>query len=162
MKTRSKTNQEARARKSGFSLMEVCLALMIMSVGIATIFGLFPGWVKEIDFSVADAHAGLFAEYVLSGMQANAAAIDDWAVWSDDTAFQDAVLLDLGVFPTAGNSTDTIEYPAGSGHDLKYVLELGTVDSATGLRSVLFGVSYGERGWEPNLFHSEFFFNNPE
>lgn len=57
---------------SGFSLIEVSLAMMVMAIGILSILALFPAGLDQGARSLADTHAALFAEEVFAGLQAYA------------------------------------------------------------------------------------------
>ena len=59
-----------RRPSSGFSLVEVTLALMVMAIGILSIMSLFPAGLDQNARSIADTHAAFFAEEVFGGMQA--------------------------------------------------------------------------------------------
>src|ERR1035437_8491090 len=73
-----------RRKRSGFTLIEVSLAVLVLGLGLMAAFGLFPAGVRQNEESIADTRAALFADYVLNGMQANAATITDWSQWRDD------------------------------------------------------------------------------
>lgn len=63
----------SRASSSGFSLIEVNLAVFVMAVGILALMGLFPTGLRESMQSRADLKQTMFSDYALSVMQANAA-----------------------------------------------------------------------------------------
>ena len=62
---------------SGFTLVEVALALMVASVGLLGIFSLFPTGVKMNKTAVDETQAAMFAEQVLNGIKAQA-SITPW------------------------------------------------------------------------------------
>ena len=53
-------------RKSGFTLVEVALALLVVGVGIVAIFGLFPAGMEAGRRTVNETQAALFAEEVFT------------------------------------------------------------------------------------------------
>ena len=53
-------------RKSGFTLVEVALALLVVGVGIVAIFGLFPAGMEAGRRTVNETQAALFAEEVFA------------------------------------------------------------------------------------------------
>ncbi len=59
-------------RKRGFSLVEVCLAMLVVGLGLLSIFGLFPTGLAASEDAEADTTASLFANQVLNGLQAQA------------------------------------------------------------------------------------------
>ncbi len=62
---------------SGFSLVEVTLAMMVMAIGILSIMSLFPAGLDQNARSIADTHAAFFAEEVFGGL--HAVAETNWA-----------------------------------------------------------------------------------
>jgi len=76
---------------SGFSLVEVNLAIFVISMGMLTLFSLFPAGLRQVEDSHAATQEALFADYVLSALRAEARLVDA-ATWSDPAAFRAAVL----------------------------------------------------------------------
>ncbi len=64
-------------RKGGFTLVEVALALLVISVGLLAIFGLFPTALGMNKQAIDDTYAALFAEEALSGYKAQI-AVTPW------------------------------------------------------------------------------------
>ncbi|MBN2301711.1 MAG: hypothetical protein JXN60_04250 [Lentisphaerae bacterium] len=105
----------------GFSLMEVNLAVLMISVGLLTLFALFPLGLKESEMSVVETQESMFADSVLSGLEANAMTITDIQEWTDmDVNFTNK--LKSSVYPiehpTPGaggwsctNFSDAVKYP---------------------------------------------------
>jgi len=54
----------------GFSLIEITLALMVVSVGMLAVLSLFPAGLDQNARSKGDSHAALFADDVLGGIRA--------------------------------------------------------------------------------------------
>jgi prepilin-type N-terminal cleavage/methylation domain-containing protein len=109
-----------RERRSGFSLVEVSLAMMIISIGMITLFGLFPASLKQGEAAYKDTHAAQFAEYALNGLRANFSGASSFSEWSAPSA---AIgLTGLGFTPTG--IPLKFEYPIGSGNFVRYILEL--------------------------------------
>ena len=86
-----------RRKRSGFTLIEVSLAVLVLGLGLMAAFGLFPAGVQQNEESTADTRAGLFADYVLNGMQANAATITNWSEWDADAATHAKILGGTGM-----------------------------------------------------------------
>ncbi|MDR0993774.1 MAG: hypothetical protein LBN38_04310 [Verrucomicrobiota bacterium] len=59
---------------SGYSLVEVTLALLVVAVGLTATFALFPEGLKATRSAVDDVEVGLFADYVFSTLAVTAAA----------------------------------------------------------------------------------------
>lgn len=64
-------------RTSGFTLVEIALALLVLSVGLLALFGLFPTGMQMNKRAIDETQAALFAEEVLNGVRAQA-AIQRW------------------------------------------------------------------------------------
>ena len=80
-------NQEPRttnltpARRAGFTLMEVNLALLIMAVGLLGIFSLFPVGLRQSNATTADTAQATFATMLFNAMRANAQIVTNWNDW---------------------------------------------------------------------------------
>jgi len=125
-------------RRAGFSLIEVCLAILVIGFGLVAVFSLFPSGLRSSDADTADTRTGLFTETVLNGLRANAASLssDEWdsktfadnvkknVLKDSDPADPDAVLdtVRCHLFPApVGTATDN-DY-------LRYRLTINTTDS---------------------------------
>ena len=78
--------------------------------------------------SIVDTHEAQFAEYVLSRMEGNAAAIRDWTDWDDDGIFQAKVLNQVDPVNTQLRDKDIgggAPFPDGSMRHIRYELEFG-------------------------------------
>ena len=153
---------DSRNRADGFTLIEVCLALMIVGAGVLVLFGLFPAGLKEAEYSVGDTRVALFADFVMSGLHANARNITDWDDWSDIGEFRSRATAN--VVPCSG-SRQEIVYPADSDptdareNIVKYTLEINEVGDYPGLRCAVLNVSAGKHGWMGTWFRTEFFYS---
>ena len=61
-----------RQSKSGFSLVEVALALLVVAIGMISAFALFPTGLDLNKRAIDDAQTAMFAEEVLNGIMAKA------------------------------------------------------------------------------------------
>ena len=101
--------------RTGFSLMEVNLAILIVSIGLLTLFSLFPLGLREGDMSIIDTQEGMFADQILNGMAANAQDIE-WDAWTNRNVFMDRV--ESNIYPLATSYgwqqlTNPIPFPTG-------------------------------------------------
>jgi len=66
------------SKKSGFTLVETALAILVVSVGMLAIFSLFPAGMISNKQAVDDTYAALFADEVFNGVRA-ILSTNDWA-----------------------------------------------------------------------------------
>lgn len=144
--------------KAGFTLVEVSLAVLVVGLGLLTLFGLFPSGLRAGEEAAADTRAGLFASAVFEGMHANAADVRLWADWEDGEPAVGAalnstfcnLLLDTGTITADGDQQPKIEFPKDSGQYLRYSLKI--------LRRTTRSCSAYLRVWErTGITYSEFY-----
>ncbi|MFZ4395995.1 MAG: type IV pilus modification PilV family protein [Kiritimatiellia bacterium] len=68
-----------RARRAGFTLMEVNMALLIMAIGLLGLFSLFPVGMRQSAAASSDSTQAAFADLVLNAMRANAQMVTNWS-----------------------------------------------------------------------------------
>ena len=73
--------------RQGFSLIEVTIAILMVSVGLLTLFALFPLGLRESDMAIVDTHEAMFADSVLSALEGNAMGIKRPLDWNEIEAF---------------------------------------------------------------------------
>lgn len=123
--------------RNGFSLVEVNLAILLVALGMVTLFGLFPAGLREGESAVKDTQVALFADFVMGGLRANASTITNWNDWRTmrtpplPAHFRIAVVEDIGSVslvthdPQRDPPPGTVSGPVSfSGGDLHYILEL--------------------------------------
>jgi type IV pilus modification protein PilV len=132
---------------AGFSLVEVCLALLVVGLGLLAIIGLFPGGLRSSENAEADTYVSLSAEAIMGGIRANASTISDWTVWNTDGQFTNAVLAGLGVGQT-GLGTPTPAAYTNSGGYVRYRLDVLVTNAALSRcwRGVTLQLCYGQYG----------------
>lgn len=70
--------------RGGFSLIEVALALLVISVGLVAAVGMLPGSIDNSKRASDDTQQALFADYVLNSLRAMAANTNIFVErWSD-------------------------------------------------------------------------------
>lgn len=75
-----KHTAQHRKQRSGFSLIEISLALLVIGVGLVSVIGLFPAGLNQARGATDETQAALFADEVFEGYQAWFAAFpDDWS-----------------------------------------------------------------------------------
>ena len=95
-----------RMSRCGFSLVEVNLAIFVISVGMLTLFSLFPSGLRQVEDSQKATQEALFADYVLSSLRAESRHITA-ENWGDITLFRESILSILSDIPVA--NTETIQ-----------------------------------------------------
>ncbi len=68
-------NPSHKLKKNGFTLVEIALALLVISIGVIAILGLFPAGLEANQRSIGETRAALFAEDVLNGYRALSRAV---------------------------------------------------------------------------------------
>lgn len=92
-------------RRSGFSLIEVALALVVAAGGMLAIFGVFPISLRQSANSRSDMGEMTFSSTVLQTLAGNIRAIDRIDVWNDPSKFWDAAVGDTGLPKFASATT---------------------------------------------------------
>lgn len=68
---------KTRSKRKGFTLVEIALALLVISIGLLALFGLFPVGLEANKAALDETRAALFAEEVLNGVRAQA-SLQPW------------------------------------------------------------------------------------
>ena len=148
---------------SGFSLVEITLALLIIAIGMLSILGMFPAGLDQNARSISDTHAAMFAEEVFSSLRVHAetnwqgignntvypvAASTNWhPLFNLDTMADNLVYINVYRHPSNSNVVD---------HAFRYRITLvtnGLIKAAT-LR--LWDGEFGKTN-NPMMFYSEYF-----
>jgi prepilin-type N-terminal cleavage/methylation domain-containing protein len=115
-------------RRQGFTLVEVSLAVLVVGLGLLSVFSLFPAGLRSAEDDTADTRSGLFAETVMNGLRGNAAAIATWTDWENN--FASTVVRDVlgsGRDVVANGNIVETQFPTG-GDWLRYRLSLNVTD----------------------------------
>jgi prepilin-type N-terminal cleavage/methylation domain-containing protein len=125
------TVQTGNDYKNGFTMVEICLAVLIIGIGLLSVFSLFPAGLKLAEESALDTRSGLFADTILGGIRGNAAGITNWSDW-DGVSVNELI---NGVFPgLKAGETNSIEFPENSAAKeseedwLRYYLSVNIAD----------------------------------
>ncbi len=130
--------------KSGFSLIEVSLAIFVISSGMLIMFSLFPAGLRQVETAQSSTQEALFADYLLSTLRAEAMQMPS-SHWSEITRFQDILHGITG--RRRLNYIETIRYPEGVTEPYSYIrYVLSITDGGGGLRSVYLWCQSGQYG----------------
>ena len=98
----TRNRRPADRSRTGFSLIEVALALIVAAGGLLAIFGVFPVSLRQSSNSRADMGQMTFAATVLETIAGNIRTIDRISVWNDPEQFWNVAVGDTGL-PTWGS-----------------------------------------------------------
>ncbi len=148
----------ARFPRSGFSLIEVTLALVVVGLGLLAVFHLFPTGLRAGIDATAETRCAQFADEVFNQVYAEAAVRTNTATFLE--LFEgpdDEVDIDLSG-DVRLNGSGSLQYPANadSGYEeyVRYRCEAG-VDDDDRRASVELRVSYGRAGGFTNVFYAD-------
>lgn len=164
----------------GFSLIEVNLAVLLIAVGLLTLFALFPLGLRESEMAVDDTQEAMFADSVLSAMEGNAMAIKEFSQWENLGAF--CANVSFGVYPVnagtwfnseIGNvnqatnlgTSGSVIFPQGSERRIRYrlIVNDAVVDEKKQKKSerrkiAVLEVKSGANFKDPRVYYTEFFY----
>ncbi len=138
---------------SGFSLIEVSLALMVVGFGLLGIFHLFPAGLRASFDATAETRIGQFADEVLNGLYAMGADVPAGS-WASIYGSSGSVTLYAGASIPLNGSETLVQYPQGSGEYLRCECE---TEFAPGGRlvEITLNVRYGRAGGYTQTFYTE-------
>lgn len=142
--------------RSGFTLVEVSLALVVVALGLLGLFHLFPTGLRAGLDATAETRCAQFADEVFNQVYADASQITTPTAFAG--LFAGTVDIDLGssalIELNDPDRTRAVQYPVGSGEFVRY-----RCDSALdpdGRRAELeLEVAYGRAGGFTNVFYTE-------
>ena len=138
---------------SGFSLIEVSLALMVVGFGLLGIFHLFPAGLRASFDATAETRIGQFADEVLNELHAMGADVSA-GNWSGVYGSSEAVTLYGGASIPLDGSEALVQYPQGSGEYMRCECETEFVPGNR-LVEVTLRVRYGRAGGYTQTFYTE-------
>lgn len=154
----------AVGQKSGFTLVEVALAVLVVGLGLLAIFGLFPSGLRSVESSTGDTRSGLFAEVAFNGMRGRAAEVTGWGNWTNPATIGDMIWQSLpGPVNLVTGAVVAVQFPVGSGDYLRYRLDV--TRNPAGYFTALLNVEDGQYPSgilpSPNTFYTEFSYLGP-
>lgn len=84
-----------KINKSGFTLIEINLVLLIVGVALVSLMGLFPVGLREADAAASDTEQAMFAERLLSTVQAKANSMTNAVTWDNESTFINKLNISL-------------------------------------------------------------------
>jgi prepilin-type N-terminal cleavage/methylation domain-containing protein len=101
-------------RQKGFTLVEVCLVMLIFGIAISSLMALFPVSLRQGNMAVSDSVVTTFGDAVMNAIAGRASSLQeegDWSIWKSEQSFQREVLRGLTI--------DTSGSPEGGGDPLR-------------------------------------------
>jgi uncharacterized protein (TIGR02598 family) len=154
--------------RSGFSLVEVALALLVAAVGLMSVMGMFPMGMEASRKAIDEGQAALFAQEIFNGFRAK--------IVMTNTAWSSVDSLKIGVpSPSMWSNGDTIEFQANhSGTNIyeykyetdmkdyavRYVMTVRDSLSVPGVKYMRLTLANGEYGGSLSnglVFYTEIF-----
>jgi len=86
-----------KKNRSGFSLIEVNMAILIAAGGLISLFALFPVSLRQSVMSTADLHQVTFASSFFEAVSGNVKLIDDVKTWNNINDFWTSAVDGLGI-----------------------------------------------------------------
>ena len=127
-----------KGTRGGFTLIEVCLVMMIFGIAVTSLMALFPVSLRQGNQAVSDSVVTTFGDSVMNALAGRASSlqtVEDWSYWKNQDRFKNEVIRGLKVYE--GGSDDlrlgehTIEDYLGTGENvtIKYKLEIAPVNT---------------------------------
>ena len=82
--TNSLPQNKKLLQRRGFSLIEVCIALLVAGVGYLALLQILPHGLRQSTQATEASAQSIFAQTVFSAMRAGAAELDTWSDWEDN------------------------------------------------------------------------------
>lgn len=128
-------------KQSGFSLVEVALAIFLVAMGLLSLFSLFPAGLSQAESARADTHESLFSDYILATLAGESQSFtsNQW-----DRVSEFANIIEGLTGSDALGSVVSTEFPTGSDVYMRYICEIAS--SGDSLRRVSLWCRSGEFG----------------
>jgi prepilin-type N-terminal cleavage/methylation domain-containing protein len=112
-----------RAKRTGFSLIEINIVLLVIGIGLVALLGLFPVGLRQAGLATSDSASSMFADQVLSALHAQSSTITNWTDWKN---FKVSVLQGAKI---GGTAIQAIDNPANETEYVKLDDYLGVKGS---------------------------------
>ena len=152
--------------KTGFTLIEVCLVMMIFGIAVSSLMALFPISLRQGSMAVSDSVVTTFGDAVMNAVAGRAASseMQNWNFWKNEKTFKDKVTQGLAVDNTGDpeegpklvyGKVETVEDYLGIGKSggtargqvtIKYRLDIEPVTDSSGK------MKYGHSLYRATLF----------
>ncbi len=149
-----------KQNSSGFSLIEIAIALMVIAVGMLGVLSMFPVGLEQNERSLEETYSAMFAQEVFSGLKAYAES--NWANLASFNVPFSLTNTGFRIQCTIANSNDVrfIKYVRSDTNIVDYALRYSLIIQTNGpIKSATLLVYPGEFGQlkNPIVFYNEFF-----
>ena len=82
-------------KRKGFTLIEVCLVMLIFGVAVSSLMALFPVSLRQGTLAVSDSVVSAFGDSVMNSLAGVASSMqkeEDWKYWKDEKTFRTTVV----------------------------------------------------------------------
>ncbi len=93
-------------KQKGFTLIEVCLVMLIFGVAVSSLMALFPVSLRQGTLAVSDSVVSAFGDSVMNSLAGVASSMqkeEDWKYWKDEDTFRKTIVKDVFI-DTRGNN----------------------------------------------------------
>ncbi len=129
-----------KGTRDGFTLIEVCLVMMIFGIAVSSLMALFPVSLRQGNQAVSDSVVTTFGDSVINAIAGRASsmqAVDDWKYWDFENKkydFKEEVVQGLPVYEGGKDlelGENTVDDYLGTGENvtIKYKLEIAPVNT---------------------------------
>lgn len=88
-------------KRTGFSLIEVNMAILVAAGGLLSLFSLFPSGLRQSVMARGDMFQATFAKSFFDAVSANISQIEDPEEWDDIPSFWDSAIEGTGIKATS-------------------------------------------------------------
>ena len=93
-------------KQKGFTLIEVCLVMLIFGVAVSSLMALFPVSLRQGTQAVSDSVVSAFGDSVMNSRAGVASSMQgeaDWATWKSESKFKTAIIKGVKVDTSGDN-----------------------------------------------------------
>lgn len=132
--------------RHGFSLVEICIALLVLSIGVFSLFAIFPAGLKESESGVADTHEAMFADRLLSAFEGKALNMTNWSDWTDIVFFKNQLVVAADIPEFTFDVEKLSCFPLGGATNIRYKVTLVDALPDGSRKKALIQVKYSKYG----------------
>lgn len=128
-----------KVSRNGFTLIEICLVMLIFGIAVSSLMALFPVSLRQGNQAVSDSVVTTFGDSVMNALSGRASSLQsekNWSDWKTEATFKSKVTSDIAVYEGASENLSadgkdhTIDDYLGTGENvtIKYRLQIAPVN----------------------------------